>query len=738
MSAEGLSLPDAAKAYEAMGVALVLLKVRNKTPVYKAWPRKAEPASSWAANPEANIGANMGMSGLCSLDVDNHALTAKVFTALGLDLVSLVEMGCVVEGAPGKCRSMFSTSSPLNTFKFSHNGRVLFELRSAGGQDVLPPSIHPNTGQPYRWRPGTSPFECGAFPPVPGQLVAMWRDWDALKERMTAALESEAEGEYGKAALAGELQRLRASVQGGRNNQLFKSACSLAQLVAGDELDGEEVYKALREAALATGLSAAEVDPTLNSAFKRGEAQPRTAPPKSSNDSEAFGTEIWFAKRFVLEHGKYLRYVGAWKKWMAFDTKAKRWQEDHRNVAMLLAKTTAVTFLRQTKARLAAGTADEKALKVANSFCKLTALQHILVLASCEPEVAADVEQWDANPKCFSVAKGTVDLATGTWREALSEDYITKGSRVTFDAKAKATRWLAFLEKVLPDRAVREYLQRFLGYCLSGLSLEHVLHVFFGLGANGKTTLMEAIGFILGDYAIPAPPSLLLKGGSERHPTELATLHGRRLVQASESPEGGRLNEQMVKSLTGGDQILARRMREDFWRFWPTHKIILATNHKPRITGTDHGIWRRVKLIPFKVTISEDEKDTTLPEKLRAEAPGILNWLIEGYLAYQKAGLAPPPEVTAATDDYRQDEDLLAQFLEDEIVKAEGHFVTASEIYARYQVWCKNAGIQHLLGQRTLTKKLKERGFEDSRQKNVRGFLGLDVIHRSLPSAAAK
>lgn len=239
-------------------------------------------------------------------------------------------------------------------------------------------------------------------------------------------------------------------------------------------------------------------------------------------------------------------------------------------------------------------------------------------------------EDMDRDPWLLNVRNGTIDLRTGALRPHAREDLITRGIDVDYDRAAVCPAWERFLHQVFGgDVGLVAFVQRAIGYSLTGVITEHVLLVLYGLGSNGKTTLSEALHYLLGpSYAKHAPTDLLLARRGEHHPTELATLHGARLLTSAETGEGRRLAESLVKQLTGGDPVTARRMREDFWQFRPEFKLWLATNHKPQIKGTDHAIWRRIRLIPFDITFHAPEtgktpqQDPTLPGRLRRELPG--------------------------------------------------------------------------------------------------------------------
>jgi putative DNA primase/helicase len=275
--------------------------------------------------------------------------------------------------------------------------------------------------------------------------------------------------------------------------------------------------------------------------------------------------------------------------------------------------------------------------------------------------------------------------------------------------------WCKFLKVVLADVELRAFVRRLVGYCLTGSTQEHVLPFLYGIGSNGKSTFLNVVLALLGvDYAIKAPTDLLLAKKNETHPTELADLFGKRFVACIEAEDGRRLAESLVKELTGGDRIRARHMREDFWEFSATHKIWLAANHKPQVRGTDHGIWRRIKLIPFTVIIPDDQQDKELLNKLLAELPGILNWALAGCLEWQQAGLGEPPAVKAATADYRNEMDVLGDFIADRCIIGDDYGAGSAQLFEAYKAWAESAG-ERPVTQRRFGLQMVERGFRSDR-----------------------
>jgi putative DNA primase/helicase len=342
-------------------------------------------------------------------------------------------------------------------------------------------------------------------------------------------------------------------------------------------------------------------------------------------------------------------------------------------------------------------------------------------------------EDMDKDPWLFNCMNGTIELKTGKLREHRREDFITKLCPVAYHPEAPCPNWLRFLGGVFPDdedepdKELITFVQRLLGRCLTGDVSEQILPIFWGGGANGKSTLINAVLETLGgEYAMKANADLLMSSRGERHPTELAQLFGMRLVVASETHQGRRLNEALVKDLTGGEPVRARRMREDFWEFSPTHKVVLLTNHKPRVAGTDEGIWRRLRLAPFTVCFWDPNdpnkvkadlpaslrQDKQIGAKLAAEREGVLAWLVRGCLDWQRGGLTLPDKVRVATNEYRAGEDLLAMWVGECCVTGNTNYrCKAGDLYSSYRKWCERAGEEEVITQTAFGTALGERGF---------------------------
>lgn len=451
-------------------------------------------------------------------------------------------------------------------------------------------------------------------------------------------------------------------------------------------------------------------------------------------------TDYGNAERLAASHREDLRYLFNWKKWLAWS--GSHWEVNADGEVMRRAKAT-VRSLYQEAGRLTEAATDEKddtaRIKLADAatammkWARLSEsnrlLEAMITLARSEPGIPIQADDLDQDPWLFNCLSGTIDLKTGNLRPHNRSDLITKLSPTEYDANAKCPLWLAFLDRVLAsNQPLIDFLQRALGYSLTGIVSEHCLFVVFGTGRNGKSTFLNTFLAMMGGYAHKTPPDLLLTRYGQAHPTERAVLHGTRFAPATETAEGHHLDEVQVKELTGGDRVIARRMREDFWQFPPTHHLWLATNHKPIVRGTDLGIWSRLRLIPFTVTIPIEERDTSLMDKLQSEWPSILGWAVQGCLDWQAKGLMEPIEVWQATSQYRNDMDVIGAFLAEHCVEQDAARSTAKDLYQTYQKWTQ------LTGERTITKvnfglRLQERGYRQAKgAKGVRLWLGLRLL----------
>jgi len=347
-------------------------------------------------------------------------------------------------------------------------------------------------------------------------------------------------------------------------------------------------------------------------------------------------------------------------------------------------------------------------------------------MAKAEPSLQITLDQLDAHPLWLNTPSGTLDLETGTMHAHCFSDYLTKVSGASYDPAATCPRWEEFLAEVLPDAEVRAFLQRSVGYSLTDLMDEQCMWFFYGKGRNGKTTLINTVRAVLGDYAAATKAStLMVKAHGDDKRNDVAVLRGARFVSATEAEDGQQMAEALIKEITGQDPITARLLYAEFFTFNPTFKIFLAANHKPLVRGTDLAIWRRIHLVPFTETIALDRVDLKLKQRLAAEASGILNWAIAGYLAYREQGLKPPQAVLDATKEYQDEMDPLSDFLAEMCLVEPGAACTASSLYQSYVRWASTNNVRFPVSQKRLGLLLQDRGFVQHRLNTRREWRGL-------------
>jgi len=376
-------------------------------------------------------------------------------------------------------------------------------------------------------------------------------------------------------------------------------------------------------------------------------------------------TEAENARRFVDRERGNVLYCPTLRSWLVWNGRA--WEEDRRGVVIEKAKATALSIYWEA-AEVAARAAQEpdadRRAQLSTLASRLESwarvsesargIDAMLALARSVPGIPVLLEELDAHSWVLNCENGTLDLRTGHLRRHARNDLLTKVTPVPFDPDARAPRWEGFLARIFAEDAeLISYVQRAVGYAATASTREEVLFFAFGHGLNGKSKFLGGIGDALGPYAISMKFSTFVERDKDSGRFDQADLLGARFVSAIEAGRAVRFNESLLKALTGGDPIRAERKFKDSFQFEPTHTLFLAANHKPEIRDTSLSMWRRVKLIPFVVTIPPDERDEQLAEKLRAEAPGILSWIVDGCLAWQNQGLGTAGAVEAASEEYR-------------------------------------------------------------------------------------
>lgn len=622
----------------------------------------------WGTWPTGNVAVVTGAgSGLVVLDVDGDD---------GADALQQLErehgeLPDTVEALTGRGRHVFFKYPGTAVRNSAGRLGVGLDTRSEGGYVIVSPSRH-ESGRSYEWAADRSPDDVRPAE-LPGWLLALLTP-AASRNGHTAAGEKISQGK--------------------RNTELTSLAGSMRRRGMG----AQEIRAALsvtNQTRCEPPLSERELDQIVQSVARY---EPATALPRSDLET---------AYLLAAEHGEHLRHCRERKMWLAWD--GTRWRRDATGEAQRAAKQTAHGLLDR------AGQADDKAaLKWAVQARAEHRIRAALTLAETEPEIALAAEQLDSDPWLLTCANGTLDLRDGRLRGHDPGQLITLSTAVSYDPNAACPRWRSFLREVFADDdELISFLQRFTGYCLTGDVREHVLCVLHGAGRNGKSTFLHVLQQILGDHAVTARLDAFLRARGDRGPrNDLAALHRARLVSASESGEGRRLDEPTLKELTGGDRISARFLYGEFFSFTPMFKLLIVTNHRPRVDGDDDAIWARLKLIPFEVSFSGRE-DKDLTAKLDNELPGILTWAVEGCMSWQREGLGTAAAVTRATDEYRRDEDILGAFL-DQCCELSGE-VEAAKLRSAYERYCEDLGEKPLSGN-ILGKRLARRGIKKAKR----------------------
>lgn len=706
------------------------LRPRDKKPVYKKSYRDAtlsriKVVRHWRRCPTHNCGIATGY-GLFVLDIDGPSGEASL-QALCDKCGPLPRTVTVI--TPKGRHLYFKSGKALVGNSVGKLGPGL-DVRGDGGYVVGAGSIHPS-GQVYRYAPGLDPKSI-PIAMAPPSLLELVKKPPILTPAAPAkpVPRSERNRAYGEAALDAENRRLASAPDHQRNNTVNRCAFRLGQLIGAGYLGESEVVGRLTQTALEIGLTADEIDRTIRSGIEAGKRSPRkrsgsaaqsASQKRPGNDNDPLTSELAQlgctdtdnADRFVKRYGHSFAFSPEFG-WLAWT--GKRWEHDAAQRRVLAATETA-RLIKVEIANLTDSSEQKKRAAHAKQSLSKAALDRMLALAA--PKMIVGAAKLDADPWLFNVLNGTIDLRVGRLLRHNPRDMITKLAPAKYDQEAKAPTFFRFLRRVLKgDGQLCRYLKKSVGYSLTGSTGEQVFFYVRGGGKTGKSTFVNSIRDMLGDYAEHTPTeTLLVKAYDNNIPNDLARLKGARMVTAIEAPAGKQLNEARIKAITGGDPIPARFMRAEWFTFVPQFKLWFVANDDPRVRSTDAALWRRIRVIPFDVVIPDDEVDPDLSEKLRAEWPGILAWAVHGCLQWQRDGLKTPDVVLAATSSYRKRADHVLRFLR-ECVFQEEHADTASGlVHQAYTDWCAT-NHERPLSTAQFKRQLEDGGFEHARVKS--------------------
>jgi putative DNA primase/helicase len=716
-------------------------------------------AAYWREWPWASVRIQTGPeSGLLLLDVDRHN---------GQDgFARLAEL----EAEHGKLPETWTETTPgggsHRYFRLSGETAARqakpadgLEIHYGANAATAAPSLGPN-GTRYEWVEGASPFDIEAAP-APEWFVSVLTAGRPAAQVRAAPLptgEPIPVGQRGKTLIRAAKALHLAGYSDEQTRSAVQPIVARFEAPRGDAWSEKDVERALASAKkYAAGMGAGEElkrengNPAGTTATAATHAAPPTKRPAKSDGR-------WLAeyenpkpqpqnsasnKRHLTDDGNALRLVDACSDRVrhagprgVLVWNGKYWERDEGKEMLRLARVTARSIYDEVAKE--SDPDRQKALaKWAITSQSGPRIEAMVRLALSDERIQAKPDDFDRNPLLFNVQNGTIDLRTGELRAHDPDDLITKFSPARHDEHATARRWTRFLREITcGDDNLADYLRLASGMCLTGLTRDHVFLELWGGGENGKSTFLEAIHYTMGSYAVKGEPDLLMetRGGRGGPRSGIAQLQGARLCTVIETGEGKRLNEPVVKWLSGGDRLRGSFLYSDSFEFQPTHKLWLATNHKPRVTGTDDGIWRRIRLIPFRATFPEGKADPDLPLTLQAESSGILMWMRAGAMEYLGGTkLTAPDVVVQATASYRADEDHLGEFLSECCILGDGGAVGSGELQRAYLAWCSARG--ETPGSSTaMAERLESSGCSRSRTNKARGWAGIALIAPSIPA----
>jgi P4 family phage/plasmid primase-like protien len=702
---------NTALGYIKAGMAPVPVPHRKKGPVIGGWQKLRLTESSappYFNGGPMNIGVLLGEPSGWLADVDLDCAEARKLASYYLPPTGKV-FGR--ESAPKSHRIYRSKIQRTVELKDPETGDMVVELRSTGAQTIFPGSTH-TSGEPIEWAEDGDPGL--AHPPRLIEAVEL------LAAASTLARCAPGKGRHAYfRTISGWLLR------SGWTKERVRHLLMPVAMIVLDDRGGQAAGEIARLCEPATG----ELPGFTSVVECLGEKRARKVSEwlrLTKGQDQARHQDDGSHDALALEMGQEwsdARHVALWGRWLFYA--GSRWETDEKLHHMTRAR----DFLRRKAQKAAADAA--KQLRSAQTVA------YVVNLARSNPEQVATAKQWDADPWLLGTPTGVVDLRTGKLRPADPLDYITKQTAVApAPPGTPAPLWTAFLDRIFRhDPELIPYMRRVAGYSITGETSEHALVFGWGEGGNGKSVLFNALAHVLADYAAIAAADMLLVTNTDRHPTDMAMLRGARLVIASELAPGRAWDEPKLKSLTGGDPVTARFMRQDFFTYQPQFTLLVAGNHKASVKSVDQAIKRRVQLVPFLQNIPEDERDPALAEKLRGEAPAILRWAIDGCRDWQRQGLNPPKTVREASQEYLDAEDVLGQWLAERCVVGLSQEASVGALYADWVEWSETNG-QRPGSAKAFSQRLSERGFKRSADTAKRAFLGLGLLGLSTSASS--
>lgn len=708
---------DAARLYKARGWNPTPLRPGQKSPTGTDWQRTTIPDDEIDEKfKNMNVGVVLGSQGGNLYDADlDHETVVKMQR-------HFMPKTPAIFGRASKRGSHLIYQAPngdedaKRKIFYDSDKTLLAELRGKGNQTMFPPSIHPS-GEPVEW------VDEHALP----LIVPVADVTKALGWLCSAAMLARNWDDYADAhhvlvgALAGGLARARIK------EHICETFVRAVCIYGGDHEPDDRVrivldtYRKLEAnpdepvtgwPALKEIIGAKKVDLILEWLDLKDAAREKTC------------TDDGNANRLVENFGKTLRFCHEWGKWLIWD--GTRWHEDTSQAI--------VAYAREIPGKIddvASLASDDDARKVlqkwANASRNISRITAMHKLAESSEIVGVHADKLDADPYAFNVANGTINLQSGGFSPHDKDDLITKLSPVTFNPRAQAPRWLHYLDGVFAgNQELIEFVQRCVGYSLTAKTIEQVFFILHGTQGTGKTTFIEILRWLFGDYARNADPKTFMeKPSNSRANPDIARLQGARFVSTSETEQSDKLAAALVKRLSGNTRITAARLYREEFEFDPVMKLWIDTNHKPRLSAQDDAIWARLVLIPFDVVFRHTERDIKgLKDLLKTELPGILKWAVDGAVIWQLRGLDRPALITDAVSEFQAESDALGHFVDDACIVAENASCGAAELYVSYVTWSENNG-ERPLSNRVFCQRMTERGFTQKRMKTGNRWFGI-------------
>jgi len=667
-------------------------------------------------NDSRNIGVILGekSSGLVDIDLDCPE-------ALAIADICLPETGLIFgRASTPQSHWIYLVEECGGTKQFQSSGTIV-EYRANGGYTVFPPSIH-ETGEQYAFHIQGEParIEKAVLMKAVSELAAaamLAQEWkEGIRHNASLAL---AGGLLNAGWAKDDIEFFMTAVCMAANDTQTTNHIKSVETTIEGRYQGKNMWGFPKLAELMDKQIVARLLNFLginsNTVVVRATSQQILLPGEGYEY-----TDVHNAESFAPKYDNILRYNHARKHWCVYD--GKRWKRDDEGRAKLLGIRHIKNLQYATIEAVHAGQAGKHALA---KLFRRRAIEDMLNLA--QPSMGISDDVFDTDLMRLNCQNGTVNLPDGSIAKHRPDDFISRITPVEYDEKAECPTWHKFLTHVMSgNKNLLAFLQRAVGYSLTGRADEQCFFIMIGSGANGKSTFMGTITKLMGEYAANTPMETLTVQKNSSIPNDVARLKNIRFVTAIEGEHTHKLAEAKIKAMTGGEKVTARFLHGEFFEYLPQFKIWMATNELPKITGTDVGIWRRIHVIPFNVKITDAEKDLDLPNKLAAELPGILNWALEGCFEWQYTGLNPPPEVKAATDGYQNDMDIIAQFIEDCCEKEAGAFTKKIDLFRRFENWCSDNG-EATLTKNDFGRKLKGKGIRDDKLRGSRGWLGIKL-----------